>query len=488
MEIKRQITGMMRLLSDKTSRVYQRVGTEQDSLTKEPQDRNLTWVHQPAPLSLVSDDHQSNSWSSVGDPGPSPSSTSTPIPNGPGCGQYSTRSKALRILNNAKDLINGNQANDVVPPAVPETPCCMCNCKGTLQAVLQELRAMRRLMQSQKASLERQEQTGSPCQPRLGPGPTPRRRPRKRRPIYKVAPLTVSSTRRAALTPLEASPRIAAPAEPGKREESQKERDSPTASSHPISSEVSVLPPPNNPAAVNNTHSPLLSQLREPQSSESEVRLAEDYDVFISKAQLDSILVNYTRSGSLLFRKLVCAFFDDTTLANSLPNGKRKRGLNDNRKGLDQNIVGAIKVFTEKYCTEHRIEKLPGPRDWVQILQDQIKLARRRLKRDAAEAEEVLNGPSTSMKHTQGQLTHIHYPTHLFSCLLSLCVCTFPLTSVLHLTTSFHQPPSELTAPLPLFTLLSQHTHSHTHTHTHKLMLLACLLVHMSLSCCRCDI
>uniref|UniRef100_A0A4W6DP68 BEN domain containing 7 n=1 Tax=Lates calcarifer TaxID=8187 RepID=A0A4W6DP68_LATCA len=321
MEIKRQITGMMRLLSDKTSRVYQRVGTEQDSLTKEPQDRNLTWVHQPAPLSLVSDDHQSNSWSSVGDPGPSPSSTSTPIPNGPGC----------------------------VPPAVPETPCCMCNCKGTLQAVLQELRAMRRLMQSQKGQW-RQEQTGSPCQPRLGPGPTPRRRPRKRRPIYKVAPLTVSSTRRAALTPLEASPRIAAPAEPGKREESQKERDSPTASSHPI-------------------------------SSESEVRLAEDYDVFISKAQLDSILVNYTRSGSLLFRKLVCAFFDDTTLANSLPNGKRKRGLNDNRKGLDQNIVGAIKVFTEKYCTEHRIEKLPGPRDWVQILQDQIKLARRRLKR-----------------------------------------------------------------------------------------------------------
>ena len=38
---------------------------------------------------------------------------------------------------------------------------------------------------------------------------------------------------------------------------------------------------------------------------QSEVRLAEDHDVFISKAQLDSILVNYTRSGSLLFRKLV---------------------------------------------------------------------------------------------------------------------------------------------------------------------------------------
>lgn len=44
----------------------------------------------------------------------------------------------------------------------------------------------------------------------------------------------------------------------------------------------------------------------------------------------------------------VCAFFDDATLANSLPNGKRKRGLNDNRKGLDQNIVGAIKGEWEK--------------------------------------------------------------------------------------------------------------------------------------------
>ncbi|TMS05900.1 BEN domain-containing protein 7 [Larimichthys crocea] len=402
MEIKRQITGMMRLLSDKTSRVYQRAGTEQDSLTKEAQDRHLTWVHQPAPLSLVSEHHQSNSWNSAGDPGPSPSSISTPIPNSPGCGQYSTRSKSTKILTNTKDLIKVNEANaDVVPPAASEPPCCMCNCKGTLQAILQEMRAMRRLMQTRKASLERQEQAASPCQPRLGPGPAPCCRPRKRRPIYKVAPLTVSSTRKAALASLEASPIIAAPAESGKREECKKEQDSSTTNSHSVPSGVSVLPPQNNPVTVNNTHNPLLNQLREPQSLESEVRLAEDYDVFISKAQLDSILVNYTRSGSLLFRKLVCAFFDDATLANSLPNGKRKRGLNDNRKGLDQNIVGAIKVFTEKYCTEHRIDKLPGPRDWVQILQDQIKLARRRLKRDAAEAEEVLNGPSTSCDHNK---------------------------------------------------------------------------------------
>lgn len=40
-----------------------------------------------------------------------------------------------------------------------------------------------------------------------------------------------------------------------------------------------------------------------------------------------------------------------------------------------------LSVFTEKYCTANHVDKLPGPRDWVQILQDQIKLARRRLKR-----------------------------------------------------------------------------------------------------------
>uniref|UniRef100_A0A3B4F286 Si:ch211-220f12.4 n=1 Tax=Pundamilia nyererei TaxID=303518 RepID=A0A3B4F286_9CICH len=320
MEIKRQITGMMRLLSDKTSRVYQRAGTEQDSLTKEPQEKPLNWINQPELLSLVSEDHQSNSWNSAEDPGPSPSSISIPVPNSPGC----------------------------------KTPCCMCNCKGTLQAILQELRGMRRLMQNQKASLEKQERAASPSQPRLGAGPSPRHRPRKRRPIYRMAPLSVFSTRRAGLAPLDASLLKAAPVESVKKRECEKQ-DSSTTNNHPISSDIP-----------------------------SEVRLAEDYDVFISKAQLDSILVNYTRSGSLLFRKLVCAFFDDATLANSLPNGKRKRGLNDNRKGLDQNIVGAIKVFTEKYCTEHKIEKLPGPRDWVQILQDQIKLARRRLKRGSA--------------------------------------------------------------------------------------------------------
>ncbi|TNN45575.1 Selenide, water dikinase 1 [Liparis tanakae] len=102
---------------------------------------------------LVADeeDHQSNSWNSAGDPGPSPSSISTPIPNGLSCGQCSTRSKALRSFHNTTDTIKVNEDNaDVGPPAATEAPCCMCNCKGTLQAILQELRAMRRLMHTQK--------------------------------------------------------------------------------------------------------------------------------------------------------------------------------------------------------------------------------------------------------------------------------------------------------------------------------------------------
>ncbi|KAG5830552.1 hypothetical protein ANANG_G00311920 [Anguilla anguilla] len=216
-EIKRQITGMMRLLNDKAGRMYQRAQVS---------------------------------------------------------GQYGTRSKTLRMLGTAKGVA---KVNDAVPPmtSAAEPSCCMCNCKTTLQAILQELRTMRKLMQTQKGPQEKQRIQGSisPARP-----PGPRKRPRKRRPVHRP-----------------------------------------------------------------------------------EVQLAEDYDVYIPKSQLDSILVNYTRSGSLLFRKLVCAFFDDTTLANSLPNGKRKRGLNDNRKGLDQNIVGAIRAFTEKYCTANRIERLPGP-------------------------------------------------------------------------------------------------------------------------------
>lgn len=109
----------------------------------------------------------------------------------------------------------------------------------------------------------KEEQAASLCQLRP-PGPAPRCRHRRRRLIYKVAPLTVSSTRRAALTPLEASPLIATAAE-SVQEECEKEQESAAPSSDQVSSGLSVLPPESNPVPVNNTANPHLNPLMEPQ-------------------------------------------------------------------------------------------------------------------------------------------------------------------------------------------------------------------------------
>lgn len=43
MEIKKQITGMRRLLNDSTGRIYQRVGKEGEKLKEEPQDLDSLW-------------------------------------------------------------------------------------------------------------------------------------------------------------------------------------------------------------------------------------------------------------------------------------------------------------------------------------------------------------------------------------------------------------------------------------------------------------
>lgn len=115
---------------------------------------------------------------------------------------------------------------------------------------------------------KKEEQAASLCQPRLGPGPTPRCRPRRRRPIYKVAPLTISSTRRAALSPLEASPLIAAHVESGQKKGCEKEQESFTPNSDPVTLGESVLLPENNPVTVNKTPSPHLNQVMEPQLQE----------------------------------------------------------------------------------------------------------------------------------------------------------------------------------------------------------------------------
>ncbi|XP_052007811.1 BEN domain-containing protein 7 isoform X2 [Xyrauchen texanus] len=361
MEIKRQITGMMRLLSDKTGRVYQRVGREGETLKKEPQEEALSL---PVTQSLSLENLQYG-WSS-----------GLPLEHG----QNGTHSKNQRVLNHSK-------AYDTALPAAPaamatEPSCCMCNCKSTLQAILLELRTMRKLIQTQRGTQDKQ---GSHVPISASRSSISRRRSRKRRPGHRVTVLTTPTKR---TTPPSPPSEADAVKESDQRERQSKE-DTP-------STVVTCIPDPIPIPSV-KTPPPHYNVNRVQNTTEPEVQLAEDYDVFIPKAQLDSILLNYTRSGSLLFRKLVCAFFDDATLANSLPNGKRKRGLNDTRKGLDQNIVGAIKVFTEKYCTANGIEKLPGPRDWVQILQDQIKLARRRLKRaeTASESNEILHRTCT---------------------------------------------------------------------------------------------
>lgn len=102
MEIKKQITGMMRLLSDKTGRVYQRVGPEQS------QDRRVTWGQQPAALSIPPEDNNNN-WTST--EGVSPSPTASPVTNGLGSSQYSTRSRALRSLSSTKETNKASEVN-----------------------------------------------------------------------------------------------------------------------------------------------------------------------------------------------------------------------------------------------------------------------------------------------------------------------------------------------------------------------------------------
>ncbi|XP_010169174.2 BEN domain-containing protein 7, partial [Antrostomus carolinensis] len=338
-EIKKQITGMRRLLNDSTGRIYQRVGKEGEKLKEEPQDLDLGWAQRlnpPAESQASLHPSQSGAWNELS---PQTSHFS---------GQYGTRSKTFQ--NQTRTMASNGEIPMVNSSVGPN--CCTCNCQSTLQAILQELKTMRKLMQIQAAGTQNRQQPPVPLICAQKSTISRKRNKKKKLPLKTVEPIAMNKKPNAA--------------ENEKKLSANSERSS-----------LQAVEPPQKPETPVSGFGIIL----ESASSDPEVQLAEGFDVFMPKSQLDSILSNYTRSGSLLFRKLVCAFFDDKTLANSLPNGKRKRGLNDNRKGLDQNIVGAIKVFTEKYCTANHVDKLPGPRDWVQILQDQIKLARRRLKR-----------------------------------------------------------------------------------------------------------
>ncbi|KAM9671896.1 BEN domain-containing protein 7 isoform 2-T2 [Trichechus inunguis] len=368
MEIKKQITGMRRLLNDSTGRIYQRVGKEGEKLKEEPQDSDLIWLQRlnssaEAPQSLRPS--SGGTWNEL----PSQSRQFS--------GQYGTRSRTFQSQSHTAGSSNGELP---VVNSSGESNCCTCNCQSTLQAILQELKTMRKLMQIQAVGTQNRQQPPISliCSQRTAV--SRKRNKKKKVPPKTVEPLTV------------------------KQKPSVLETEKKTT----VASEQSDLQAAEHISTEEN-HVLGFGIVLESPSSDPEVQLAEGFDVFMPKSQLDSILSNYTRSGSLLFRKLVCAFFDDKTLANSLPNGKRKRGLNDNRKGLDQNIVGAIKVFTEKYCTANHVDKLPGPRDWVQILQDQIKLARRRLKRgsEVADCDERLD--SVSLPPTGKTHLHFHY-------------------------------------------------------------------------------
>lgn len=113
---------MMRILRDKTGRVYKRVGADRDSTTNDSQDKHLSWVQQPPVPSVVPDDRQGNSWVWTGHSEPSVLSPPVPVPNGPHCGQYSTRYRSLRIVNKTKDLSKTNEQNGkmVKTPSVRE--------------------------------------------------------------------------------------------------------------------------------------------------------------------------------------------------------------------------------------------------------------------------------------------------------------------------------------------------------------------------------
>ncbi|XP_012586686.1 PREDICTED: BEN domain-containing protein 7 isoform X1 [Condylura cristata] len=355
MEIKKQITGMRRLLNDSTGRIYQRVGKEGEKLKEEPQDLDSIW---PQRLNSSADTPQSlhppsrGVWNEL------------PPQGGQFSGQYGTRSRTFQTQ--PHPAVSSNGELPVVNSSVGSN-CCTCNCQSTLQAILQELKTMRKLMQIQAVGTQNRQQPPISLMCSQRTAVSRKRNKKKKVPPKTVEPLTV------------------------KQKPSMLETEKTSLTSEQSGFQTTEC------TSTEENHLLGFGIVLESPSSDPEVQLAEGFDVFMPKSQLDSILSNYTRSGSLLFRKLVCAFFDDKTLANSLPNGKRKRGLNDNRKGLDQNIVGAIKVFTEKYCTANHVDKLPGPRDWVQILQDQIKLARRRLKRGSAEVadgDERLDGIS----------------------------------------------------------------------------------------------
>ncbi|XP_034877506.1 BEN domain-containing protein 7 isoform X9 [Mirounga leonina] len=179
MEIKKQITGMRRLLNDSTGRIYQRVGKEGEKLKEEPQDLDSVW---PPRLNSSAEAPQSLHPSSRG------AWNELPTPSGQFSGQYGTRSRTFQSQPHSTGSSNGEL------PAVNSSVgsnCCTCNCQSTLQAILQELRTMRKLMQIQAVGTPNRQQPPISliCSQRTAV--SRKRNKKKKVPPKTVEPLTV---------------------------------------------------------------------------------------------------------------------------------------------------------------------------------------------------------------------------------------------------------------------------------------------------------
>ncbi|XP_062928225.1 BEN domain-containing protein 7 [Mobula hypostoma] len=357
--LKKQVSGMRRLLDNRVNcvRVHQPLMQSRGKEKREPEAREFMWLQRSTGLPSAHRDepHSSQSvvWKDI------QVQTHDTFVSG-GYSREGSRPSKPMIDANTERIQGILESNGEMPYSALGSNCCMCNCQPTLLAILQELRTLRELMQAQAGPQNAVHVASTHTNPFRST--LLRNKIIKKRLIHRLRPV---------------------PAQPSRKFHSQNVSVPQAERNHALSTERlnTDMNPRQAAPARGESCIPEMESMHNSDLLEPEVRLADGYDVFIPKSQLESILLNYSRTGSLLFRKLVSAFFDDRTLANSLPNGKRKRGANDNRKGLDQNIVGAIKVFTEKYCTLNQIDRVPGPKDWIQILQDQIKLARKRLKR-----------------------------------------------------------------------------------------------------------
>lgn len=178
MEIKKQITGMRRLLNDSAGRIYQRVGKEGEKLKEEPQDLDAIWPQRlnsaEAPQSL----HPSSrgTWNEL------------PPQSGQFSGQYGTRSRTFQSQPHPAGSSNGELP---VVNSSAGSNCCTCNCQSTLQAILQELKTMRKLMQIQAVGTQNRQQPPISliCSQRTAV--SRKRNKKKKVPPKTVEPLTV---------------------------------------------------------------------------------------------------------------------------------------------------------------------------------------------------------------------------------------------------------------------------------------------------------